>query len=250
MPAATSRRSASRVVTDSSVDAAVDPDRAAPCGAAYAGPHRDMLTATTTADSRPMYLRDMTASSADSGIDPMAGGTYGSGHCCEQSPRRVRTVQPSRAKGPSTDSVQAVKEQWRSGRPALRLAPSTAGPRTVDPRVMDVAEARDLAYTLLHATGNRWLHVQAVAARAEELRGAVGPAEGELLVAAAWLHDIGYSPELSHEGFHPLDGARYSPPPDIRGRRRWSPTTPARGSWPSSEAWPRSCRRSGSSRTP
>jgi hypothetical protein len=29
------------------------------------------------------------------------------------------------------------------------------------------------------------------------------------LVAAAWLHDIGYAPELAETGFHPLDGARY-----------------------------------------
>lgn len=29
------------------------------------------------------------------------------------------------------------------------------------------------------------------------------------LVAAAWLHDIGYAPELVITGFHPLDGARY-----------------------------------------
>jgi hypothetical protein len=26
---------------------------------------------------------------------------------------------------------------------------------------------------------------------------------------AAWLHDIGYAPELVDTGFHPLDGARY-----------------------------------------
>jgi hypothetical protein len=30
-----------------------------------------------------------------------------------------------------------------------------------------------------------------------------------LLVAAAWLHDVGYSPELAVTGFHPLDGARW-----------------------------------------
>jgi hypothetical protein len=38
------------------------------------------------------------------------------------------------------------------------------------------------------------------------------PFEGEdhdQLVAAAYLHDIGYSPELATTGFHPLDGARY-----------------------------------------
>jgi HD superfamily phosphodiesterase len=31
----------------------------------------------------------------------------------------------------------------------------------------------------------------------------------EDLVAAAWLHDIGYSPELVETGLHALDGARY-----------------------------------------
>jgi putative nucleotidyltransferase with HDIG domain len=29
------------------------------------------------------------------------------------------------------------------------------------------------------------------------------------LVAAAYLHDIGYAPSLAIEGFHPLDGARF-----------------------------------------
>jgi hypothetical protein len=29
------------------------------------------------------------------------------------------------------------------------------------------------------------------------------------LEAAAWVHDIGYSPELALTGFHPLDGARW-----------------------------------------
>lgn len=33
--------------------------------------------------------------------------------------------------------------------------------------------------------------------------------EAELLVASAWLHDIGYSSELADTGFHPLDGARF-----------------------------------------
>jgi hypothetical protein len=28
-------------------------------------------------------------------------------------------------------------------------------------------------------------------------------------VAAAWLHDIGYAPQLAETGFHPLDGARF-----------------------------------------
>jgi hypothetical protein len=32
---------------------------------------------------------------------------------------------------------------------------------------------------------------------------------GELLMAAAWLHDIGYAPRVAVTGFHPLDGARF-----------------------------------------
>jgi hypothetical protein len=31
--------------------------------------------------------------------------------------------------------------------------------------------------------------------------------EGEMLLAAAYLHDIGYAPTLARTGFHPLDGA-------------------------------------------
>jgi len=33
--------------------------------------------------------------------------------------------------------------------------------------------------------------------------------DADLLEAAAWLHDIGYAPDLAETGFHPLDGARY-----------------------------------------
>jgi predicted hydrolase (HD superfamily) len=47
-----------------------------------------------------------------------------------------------------------------------------------------------------------------VAARAGPLAGVAG-ADADLLVRAAWLHDIGYAPALVVTGFHPLDGARY-----------------------------------------
>ena len=33
--------------------------------------------------------------------------------------------------------------------------------------------------------------------------------DADVLVAAAWLHDIGYAPVAVVTGFHPLDGARY-----------------------------------------
>lgn len=51
--------------------------------------------------------------------------------------------------------------------------------------------------------------MQAVARRAGELGSAVGAPARDLLVSAAWLHDIGYSPKIGHTRFHPLDGARY-----------------------------------------
>jgi len=54
----------------------------------------------------------------------------------------------------------------------------------------------------------RWEHVQAVARLADVVGKALGP-EGDLLIAAAWLHDIGYAPELAVTGFHPADGARF-----------------------------------------
>ncbi|WP_091514103.1 HD domain-containing protein [Amycolatopsis sacchari] len=72
-----------------------------------------------------------------------------------------------------------------------------------------IEDAREVAERLMAPLGRRWQHVQAVAARAAELAGAVRADDREVLIAAAWLHDIGYSPEIGHTKFHPLDGARY-----------------------------------------
>jgi putative nucleotidyltransferase with HDIG domain len=71
------------------------------------------------------------------------------------------------------------------------------------------AWARDLARRLLEEPlPRRWSHSQGVARRAASLAAVLGE-DADLLEAAAWLHDIGYSPELVDTGFHPLDGARY-----------------------------------------
>jgi HD domain len=52
--------------------------------------------------------------------------------------------------------------------------------------------------------------VQAIAEQAARIAPAVLPAdERETLVAAAWLHDIGYAPALATTGLHPPDGARH-----------------------------------------
>lgn len=69
--------------------------------------------------------------------------------------------------------------------------------------------AAELAESLLPPLGNRWLHTQAVAQRAREATPAVQESDRDLLIAAAWLHDLGYAPELRETGFHPLDGARH-----------------------------------------
>ena len=54
--------------------------------------------------------------------------------------------------------------------------------------------------------GDRWLHVQAVGAKAASL---ALHARDDAVVCAAWLHDIGYCESVSVTGFHPLDGARF-----------------------------------------
>jgi predicted hydrolase (HD superfamily) len=69
--------------------------------------------------------------------------------------------------------------------------------------------ARKIARTLLESPlPRRWAHVQGVARQARALAPILGD-DADLLEGAAWLHDIGYSPELVATGFHPLDGARY-----------------------------------------
>ena len=76
-------------------------------------------------------------------------------------------------------------------------------------RVTGREVAAALAQHLLFPLGNRYRHTVRVAARAEELAGAVPADDRELLVVAAWWHDLGYAPQLVQTGFHPIDGARY-----------------------------------------
>ncbi|MFG3702023.1 hypothetical protein ACGF5C_29625 [Micromonospora sp. NPDC047620] len=45
----------------------------------------------------------------------------------------------------------------------------------------------------------RWSHVQAIAAKARAVSDAVA-GERDVLVASAWLHDVGYSPGLVDTG--------------------------------------------------
>jgi hypothetical protein len=62
---------------------------------------------------------------------------------------------------------------------------------------------------LLSPLGDRWRHVQGVARRARRVAAVVPAEDRDVLLAAAYLHDLGYAPSLASTGLHPLDGARH-----------------------------------------
>lgn len=72
-----------------------------------------------------------------------------------------------------------------------------------------VTWAAEQAAPLLAPLGNRWRHVQGVVQRAYSIGGIFGDNDRCCLIAAAYVHDIGYAPSLRNTGFHPLDGAYY-----------------------------------------
>ena len=73
----------------------------------------------------------------------------------------------------------------------------------------DAPSAQELSRHVLATNPERMRHSSWVAARAVALAGAVEDGDVTLLIAAAWLHDIGYSQALRQTGFHPLDGALF-----------------------------------------
>ena len=75
--------------------------------------------------------------------------------------------------------------------------------------MISTEKAPTLAESLLaEACPGRWQHVIGVAAWAKEVSSQLDGVSG-VLIEAAWLHDIGYAPQLALTGFHPLDGARF-----------------------------------------
>jgi HD domain len=65
------------------------------------------------------------------------------------------------------------------------------------------------ACLLLPQLGNRWLHVQGVVKQAKWVSKMFDKDDQKVLIAAAYLHDIGYTPQLQKTGFHPIDGAYF-----------------------------------------
>lgn len=69
--------------------------------------------------------------------------------------------------------------------------------------------AQQLAGELLaEPLPRRWAHSQGVGRKAESIAHLVRH-DADVLACAAWLHDIGYAPNLVKTGLHSLDGARY-----------------------------------------
>jgi hypothetical protein len=103
------------------------------------------------------------------------------------------------------------------GRPATRIDPrfgfrqigtveSTSAnyPKSVDESL--VTNSKVLAKKMLAELPERLAHIAGVARTAASQHSV---SEIDELIAAAWLHDIGYAPSIAFTGFHPLDGARY-----------------------------------------
>lgn len=83
--------------------------------------------------------------------------------------------------------------------------------------MVSVRTAQQLAKARLEdPLPRRWRHVRSVARRAAWAAGKLSLSDE--LVSAAWLHDIGYAPDLAKTGFHPLDGARYLHETGINGQ--------------------------------
>lgn len=74
---------------------------------------------------------------------------------------------------------------------------------------MDRSRARGIAEQLLAGPlPQRWTHTVGVGRKAESIADLFGD-DADLLVSAAYLHDVGYAPGVVVTGFHSLDGARY-----------------------------------------
>lgn len=79
----------------------------------------------------------------------------------------------------------------------------------MDDERMSPDEAAGLARSLLVSVDDRWPHTVGVVRQAERFRAKLTAEQAEMVVVAAYLHDVGYAPSLVSTGFHALDGARF-----------------------------------------
>jgi hypothetical protein len=77
------------------------------------------------------------------------------------------------------------------------------------PQPTEASGAAALATRLLDCLDGRLAHSATVAAQIERVAGLLDSEWRSSVRDAAWLHDVGYHPDLALTGFHPLDGARW-----------------------------------------
>jgi putative nucleotidyltransferase with HDIG domain len=115
---------------------------------------------------------------------------------------------------------------WRTGAPAdgsrhgaslsgsarcgcdVRFVRAVAVRRLLLVEVNTVLRARVIAQERLGSLAPRWAHVRGVAAAAELMIADLDASDADAVVAAAWLHDVGYAPSVARTGFHSVDGAK------------------------------------------
>lgn len=91
----------------------------------------------------------------------------------------------------------------------MSTAPDVADCPVPGGQLPPYAQVADLARDLLAGEGTRLLHVRTAGFVATRLSVLFDPKDAELLIAAATVHDIGYSARIAHTGFHPLDGGAF-----------------------------------------
>lgn len=69
--------------------------------------------------------------------------------------------------------------------------------------------AQEVAMAELADLNDRAAHVRRVAAKTAQTTRVLSTTPCEEVVAAAWLHDVGYGARVRESGFHPLDGATF-----------------------------------------
>ncbi len=108
----------------------------------------------------------------------------------------------------STPSLTALFTGRRAARRAVHGPPAYGEPmHGTTPRDLGPAGARALLAEVFEPSTDRLAHSLGVGRRAERVARVLG--RSDLLVSAAYLHDIGYAAAARDTGLHQLDGARY-----------------------------------------
>jgi HD domain len=108
--------------------------------------------------------------------------------------------------GAATALVFSVR--WAVGMCRLHRSSTVTVRRLVVVEAETVLRARVIAEERLGSLAPRWAHVRGVAGAAELMASGLATIDTDAVVAAAWLHDVGYAPSVRRStGFHPVDGA-------------------------------------------